>query len=165
MRSWQHGPSEPVALAEVTYETILAIRSFCETSSMDHDITNRGISRPHVYHKLRHLHKGHMNEQNPKPSIPRLLAIRTLTIQGQLSSEGIATHTQDQIFTTRLAAALMPTDPCSGCTYVDITTTGHGYTGARRCWQNSPCPSSSKGGGQRAGECVTAAPVYALRGV
>jgi hypothetical protein len=39
-----------------------------------------------------------MNEQDSKPSIPRLLAIRTLIIQGQPSSEGIATHTRDQIF-------------------------------------------------------------------
>jgi hypothetical protein len=98
MRSWQPSSSGPVALGEATYETILAIRSFCETSSMGNDITNRDISRAHVYQKLRYPSKGHMNEQNPKPSIPRLLAIRTLIIQGQPSSEGIATHTQDQIF-------------------------------------------------------------------
>jgi hypothetical protein len=111
MRSWQHSSSGPVALAEATYETALAIRSCCKTSSMDNDITNRDIFRAHVYHKLRYPNKGHLNAQHPKPLIPRLLAIGILIIQAQRSSEGMATHTQSKFFTTRLAVALMPTDP------------------------------------------------------
>jgi hypothetical protein len=163
MRSWRHSSSGPVALAEATYETILAIRSFCETSSMDNDIPIPDISRADVYHKLRYPNKGHMNEQNPKPEIPRLLAIRTLIIQGQPSSEGIATHTQDQIFY----------DP-SGCrAYAHLPMIwrcrclSHYYM----IWvllRVAPLAKFSlslfvKGEVQHAGECVTAAPVYASR--
>jgi hypothetical protein len=127
---------------------------------MGNDITNRDISRAHVYHKLRYPNKGHMNEHNPTPSLPGLLAIGILIIQGQPSSEGIATHTQDQIFYDPSGCRAHAHHPRSGGAYVYITTTCHGYTCACRHWQNSPCHSASEGGVQRAGECVTAAPVY-----
>ena len=161
MRSRQHSSSGPVALAEATYETILAIRSFCETSSMDNDIPNRDISRVHVYHKLRYPDKGHMNEQNPKPSTPRLLAIRTLIIQGQPSGEGIATHTQDQIFydpSGCRAHAHLPMIWRCICLYHYHMTWVHLRVPSLARFS---LPLFAKGGVQRAGECVTAAPVYA----
>jgi hypothetical protein len=78
MRSWQHSSSGPIAIAEATDKTILVVKSFCEMSSMDSDITNRDIAHAHIYQKLKYTNKGHMNEKNPKPSIPRVLAIRRL---------------------------------------------------------------------------------------
>jgi hypothetical protein len=145
MRSWQRSSSGPAASAEATYETTLAIRSFCETSSTDSDDTNRDISDAHVYHKLRYPNKGHMNEQNPKPSSPRLLAIGILIVQGQPSGEGIAIRTQGQIFYDpsgwRAHAHLPMIWRCIGL-YHDHTTWVHLRVPSLA---NSPCPSSSKG--------------------
>jgi hypothetical protein len=121
------------------------MNSSTQPSSMDNDITNRDISGAQVYHKLRCPNKGHMNEQNPKPSSPRLLAIGTLIIQGQPSGEGIATHTQGQIFydpSGCRAHAHLPMIWRCICLYHYHTTWVHLRVPSLA---NSPCPSSSKG--------------------